>query len=211
MDSQKSFHSWQNTGIMQPETASDPIMAQLKLRTAHQHRATEGTVNLMRPDFTLDDYRALLKRFFAFYRPFEEKVRAALGENPIELDHDQRLNTPRLLRDLRNLGFSESEIDAIEPADMFPALDSKENIFGSLYVIEGSTLGGQVIGRHLKQQFDLDASNGAAFFLGYGPETGKMWRGYAEAVTKFAETADREKIIAGANQTFEAIGKALSS
>ncbi len=185
-------------------------MAQLKSRTAHQHQATEATVDLMRPDFTLDDYRGLLTRFFAFYKPFEAKVQAALGENPIELNHSERLNTPRLVEDLKNLGLSDDEIAAIEPADTFPDLDSKENIFGSLYVIEGSTLGGQVIGRHLKQNFDLDASNGAAFFLGYGPETGKMWRGYAEAVSKFAETADTEKIVAGANQTFEAIGKALS-
>ncbi|MBK8813055.1 MAG: biliverdin-producing heme oxygenase [Acidobacteria bacterium] len=195
---------------MQPETANDSIMAQLKSRTAHQHQATEATVNLMRPDFTLDDYRELLKRFFAFYEPFEAKVQESLAENPIELDHSERLNTPRLLKDLKNLGYSDDEINAFERAETFPDLDSKENIFGSLYVIEGSTLGGQVIGRHLKQHFDLDASNGAAFFLGYGPDTGKMWRGYAEAVTKFAETADTEKIIAGANQTFEAIGKALS-
>jgi heme oxygenase len=186
-------------------------MAQLKTRTAHQHQATEETVNLMRPDFTIDDYRKLLMRFYAFYKPFEAKVQAALHANPIELNHSERLNTPRLVEDLKTLGLSEDEINAIDPADSFPDLDSKENIFGSLYVIEGSTLGGQVIGRHLKQAFDLDASNGAAFFLGYGAETGKMWRGYAETVTKFAETADREKIIAGANQTFEAIGKALSS
>ena len=98
----------------------------------------------------------------------------------------------------------------IEIFSDLPSLDSKERIFGSLYVIEGSTLGGQVISRHLKQQFDLDETNGAAFFSGYGKETGKMWNGYRDAITRFADgEANREEIIAGANETFEKIGKCL--
>jgi heme oxygenase len=197
---------------MKPETVinNDSILAQLKSRTAHQHQATETTVNLMRDDYTLDDYRNLLTRFYAFYKPFEEKMRESLGKNPINFNHDERLNTPKLAADLKSLGMSEDEISQIKDFDDLPALDSKERIFGSLYVIEGSTLGGQVISRHLKQTFDLDETKGAAFFSGYGKDTGKMWNEYREAVTNFAENgADREEIIAGANETFEKIGKCL--
>ena len=105
---------------------------------------------------------------------------------------------------------SEREISKIETSDDLPALDSKERIFGSLYVIEGSTLGGQVISRHLKQKFELDEANGAAFFSGYGKETGKMWNGFRESITAFAENnTNKEEIIAGANETFEKIGKYL--
>ena len=52
---------------MQPETAiqNDSILAQLKARTAHQHSQTEDGVDLMRDDFTLDEYRQLLGRFYS--------------------------------------------------------------------------------------------------------------------------------------------------
>jgi heme oxygenase len=198
---------------MQTETAAqnDSILAQLKARTAHQHQATEETVDLMREDFTLDEYLKLLSRFYSFYKSFEEKLSSAIKEFGVEFNHHERLNTPKLIADLTNLGIAESEISKIDSFENLPKLDSAERVFGALYVIEGSTLGGQVISRHLKQKFDLDETNGAAFFSGYGKETGKMWNGFREAVTAFAEkSSNHEEIIAGANETFEKIGKALT-
>jgi heme oxygenase (biliverdin-IX-beta and delta-forming) len=189
---------------------NESILARLKSRTAHQHQATEATVDLMRDDYTLEDYRNLLVRFYSFYKPFEAKMSENLAANSVEFNHHERLNTPKLIADLTSLGMSENDLSQVESFADVPKLDSKERIFGSLYVIEGSTLGGQVISRHLKQKFDIDETNGAAFFSGYGKDTGKMWNGYREAVTNFAETdADTEEIIAGANETFEKIGKCL--
>ena len=194
-----------------PVIENDSILTQLKTRTAHQHSQTEDGVHLMRDDFTLDEYRQLLVRFYAFYKSFEEKMCSALAENPIEINHNERLNSPKLIADLTNLGMSESDISNIGTSDDLPTLDSRERIFGSLYVIEGSTLGGQVISRHLKQKFDLDETNGAAFFSGYGKDTGKMWNGFRESITAFAETsANSEEIIAGAIETFEKIGHSLA-
>lgn len=198
---------------MQPETATrrtNDILAQLKEETAQQHQQTEDGIDLMREDFSREDYRDLLVRFYAFYKSFEEKMRNALAENPIEFDHEERLNTPKLVKDLQSLGMSEDEIAEIESTDGLPALDSKERIFGSLYVIEGSTLGGQVISRHLKQKFGFDETNGSAFFSGYGRETGTMWKAFGAAITDFAEQSDNhQEIIAGANETFEKIGNSL--
>lgn len=197
---------------MKPENAIDEnsILVQLKTRTAHQHQATEATVNLMRDDYTLDDYKKLLIKFYSFYKPFEVKMSESLMANSVEFNHNERLNTPKLIADLKHLGMSDTDISNIQLCDNLPNLDSKDRIFGSLYVIEGSTLGGQVISRHLKGRFDIDETSGAAFFSGYGKETGKMWNGYRETVTKFAEgDADTEEIIAGANETFEKIGKCL--
>lgn len=197
---------------MQPETEAktNSILAELKEKTAARHQQTEDTVDLMREDFNLDDYKNLLVRFYSFYKPFEEKMRELSAADPIEFDHAERLNTPKLFKDLRELGMSENEIAEIKESDELPRLDSKEKIFGALYVIEGSTLGGQVIARHLKQKFDIDAATGGAFFAGYGKETGTMWRAFGAAITKFAEnSANHDEIIAGANETFEFIGKSL--
>ena len=198
---------------MQTETAiqTDSILAQLKARTAHQHQQTEDGVDLLRDDFSLEDYRKLLVRFYAFYKSFEEKMRDAQAKNPIDFNYEERLNAPKLFDDLKNLGMSENEIAEIELFNDLPALDSKEKIFGSLYVIEGSTLGGQYISRHLKEKFGLDETNGIAFFSGYGKNTGKMWKSFREAITEFAAVSERhEEIIKSANATFEKIGNCLS-
>ncbi len=198
---------------MQTETAieTDSILARLKARTAHQHQQTEDGVDLMQDDFSLTDYRNLLVKFYAFYKTYETKMRDAMGENSIDFNYEERLNTPKLLADLENLGLTESEISDIKDFGDLPALDSQEKIFGSLYVIEGSTLGGQYISRHLKEKFGLDETGGIAFFSGYGKETGKMWKAFRKAITDFAETSeDHEAIIKSANATFEKIGKALA-
>jgi heme oxygenase (biliverdin-IX-beta and delta-forming) len=196
---------------MNTETSiqTDSIMAKLKSRTAHQHQATESGVNVMSPTLTVDEYKDLLVKFYSFYKIYETKVSDKLQQISINLDYQNRLNTPRIVADLKNLGMSENEIAAIKPTDELPQIDSAEKIFGSLYVIEGSNLGGQIISRHLKEKFGFDETNGAAFFSGYGKETGKMWNEFREAITEFAENSDDEEIIGAAIETFEKIGKSL--
>lgn len=186
------------------------ILARLKEETAHQHQETEKNVDIMREDFSIDDYRSLLIKFYSFYKPFESKMSEAISANGIEFEHSERLNLPKLEKDLRELGMSDEEIAQIETTNELPKLDSGERIFGSLYVIEGSTLGGQVISRHLKQSLGIDADSGSAFFSGYKENTRDMWMGFMEAINKFADQSnDHDEIIAGANETFEKIGISL--
>lgn len=198
---------------MQPEKSTkqaDGILARLKEETRHQHQQTEGDVDIMREDFNRDNYRDLLVKFYSFYKPFEAKMSEAIAANGIEFNHSERLNFPKLEKDLQALGMSDEEILNIKTTEELPNLDSGERIFGSLYVIEGSTLGGQVISRHLKQNLEIDETNGAAFFSGYGRNTGMMWKAFGEAITNFAENSEnQDEIIAGANETFEKLGVSL--
>lgn len=195
----------------EPARQPDGIMARLKQETLAQHQQTEDEVDLMSDDFTLADYRDLLTRFYAFYRPYEEKMRAAVKERPVGLDYGRRQNTPRIVTDLRALGMSDGEIAGLQVTDDLPRIDSAERIYGSLYVIEGSTLGGRIIARHLKEKFGLDEQSGLAFFSGYGEETGPMWKDFGRAVSEFAANgADEDEIIAAANETFEKIGNSLA-
>lgn len=200
---------------MQPEQSArrpDGILARLKAETANQHQQTETNVDIMREGFSIDDYRKLLVKFYSFYKPFEEKMSEAISANGIEFNHSERLNTPKLESDLKSLGMSDEEISNIETTDILPNLNSGERIFGALYVIEGSTLGGQVISRHLKQTLNIDAESGSAFFSGYGEHTRPMWMGFMGAIESFADQSEnKDEIIAGANDTFEKIGVSLTS
>jgi heme oxygenase len=86
-----------------------------------------------------------------------------------------------------------------------PELGSLAAGFGCLYVLEGSTLGGQVILRHVGSSLGLDASRGASFFASYGRRVGSMWRAFGEAASAHCATeAHCDEALAAATHTFEA-------
>lgn len=179
------------------------ILGKLKEATKQQHEGLENTVNVMGSLFSLDDYKTMMTKFYRFYSSIEPR----LGElDWAEVGHnfDERLKVPKLKKDLVNLGFSEDEISEIPVWDGLPKLDSHAKAFGSLYVMEGATLGGQIINRHLKEHLNLTTENGGLFFGGYGKETGPMWKKFGETVTAFSESNNEdEQIVETAKQTFD--------
>ena len=75
--------------------------------------------------------------------------------------------------------------------------------FGTLYVMEGATLGGQVINRHLKEHLGLTPENGGVFFNGYGQMTGPMWKAFGASIEAFAASANADdEIVAAAKDAF---------
>src|SRR5690606_28912303 len=54
-----------------PPQASCSLRDELKLATRIEHEQLEAALDLMRVDFTLDEYRQLLARYLGFYRSFE--------------------------------------------------------------------------------------------------------------------------------------------
>jgi heme oxygenase (biliverdin-IX-beta and delta-forming) len=70
--------------------------------------------------------------------------------------------------------------------------------------MEGATLGGQVIGRHLRATLQLTPESGAAFFHSYQDRVGPMWlefRSFLNAQAHDDETT--HAIVEGAFETFE--------
>lgn len=76
--------------------------------------------------------------------------------------------------------------------------------FGSLYVMEGSTLGGKMIYKVVKELLGLDEQNGLSFFYGYGAETGNKWKIFQQSLLKLSSehTNTDDQIIDSANHTF---------
>ena len=70
------------------------------------------------------------------------------------------------------------------------------------YVLEGATLGGQVIGRHAAAH-GLDAA-GLSFFRSYGADVGPMWRRFCEILEMHCRGAEAQSgAVFGALQAFE--------
>lgn len=171
------------------------LLARLKEETQDQHRRIEAGLDLLRADFTITDYRNCLKRLFGYYAPWENQVRAY---DPAMLDN--RMKTPKLMTDLQSLGYTFAEIEAMPRCKALPALDSLAHIVGSMYVLEGSTLGGQVLSRHFIRKFDL-AAGGCLFFEGYGAGTSAMWKAFG-VVANEQPIGDWDQAVASAKATF---------
>lgn len=184
------------------------ILQKLKEATRRQHEQVESAVDVMNRMFKLGDYKGLIGRFHRFYSAYEPIL-------PIEklidagFNYEPRRKLPALRRDAAALGLNGEEG---QPFDGVPQLDTLAKAFGSLYVIEGSTLGGQVISRHLKQRLDLTPENGGAFFNSYGADVGPMWKQFGEAITNFSgDGANDDEMIQSAIDTFESIRGCMSS
>jgi heme oxygenase len=176
------------------------ILQKLKESTRQQHEDVEEAVDVMGNMFNLDDYKRLISKFWAFYAAYEPVLPyAELKE--AGFDYDERRKLRWLEADAKVL-----ELGEVEEFDGIPDVSSLPKAFGSLYVIEGSTLGGAVISRHLNQHLGLTPENGGSFYASYGQQVGPMWKQFGEAVTAFAgDGANDEEIIQSAIDTFRCI------
>lgn len=176
------------------------ILQRLKEETRVQHEEVEAAVDVMNQMFDIADYRRLLSKFWTFYAAYEPEI-------PLEVlkdagfDYSERAKLPLLEADAKSLGLEREDASLV-----LPDISSAAKAFGSLYVVEGSTLGGQVISRHLKQHLGIESDNGGAFYAGYGQSTGAMWKAFGASLTRFSETNDADdEIVEAARATFACI------
>lgn len=182
------------------------IMTRLKEETRFYHEKLEAnpySTALMQPNVTLADYQTLLELFYGFYLPLEPRLQQSL----ISPTLDERRKVPLLEQDLRALGCDPTHIP---PCKDIPEVHTSAAAWGCLYVLEGATLGGQIISRHLIKQ--LGAALPLAFFYGYGQQTGEMWRNFRDEIATAATTSDFcDEAIDAATQTFAKLDKWLST
>jgi heme oxygenase (biliverdin-IX-beta and delta-forming) len=180
------------------------IRAALKTRTQPYHDRLEAVLSLLERPFTQADYRILLERFYGFYAPIETALAQVLT-NASPLDFTRRRKTLLLERDLVTLGSSTKDVLALPQCPFLPVISHIAQALDCLYVLEGATLGGQVISRRLHELFGFTADSGCAFFQSYGKDVGPMWQTFCTALTNH-DTTDvrRENMIAAACETFAA-------
>lgn len=128
---------------------------------------------LVRQELTLAHYLRILEFFQRFY----EAVQPVLEETIRRFGCDYPLGD-RLA--WLNADFADlHHCNSLPPLGMeVPPLNRRPELVGWLYVIEGSTQGGQVIARQLQVSLQLTASQGARFFNGWGEDTARHWRDF---------------------------------
>ena len=189
-----------NTAVLGTPT----ILTRLRAETRSQHDAIEQTLTLMSDELTLEAYCQRLEQFYGFYKPVEDRIFGARSPVKKWLDLENRLKTPFLKLDLSTL--DRQPVQQLPLCPDLPPLHGAADFFGCLYVLEGATLGGVLISRHVQKKLALTPASGGRFFYGYGQQTGAMWLEFRAAIADFSSVVNQDNdIIRSACATFEAL------
>jgi heme oxygenase len=166
---------------------------------------------LLSDDLSLDQYAALQKKFYGFYRPIETRLLSIRGWDDPEFELRNRLKLSLLSVDLASLAVDSEALTRLPFCDSLPRLKTVAEALGCLYVLEGSTLGGKIITRHLKKILPLDERRGCSFFNSYGENVGRMWSSFLEVLGRHCERhGDADVVIHSACQTFASLDRWFS-
>ena len=179
------------------------ILSRLRVETRREHEAVEQVLDLMGASLTPAVYQWRLKQFYGFYAPLEQalQVRSLILFPGTGAVLAARLEKTALLRqDLRYLGVA---TDSIPLCGDLPPLSTQAAMLGCLYVLEGATLGGRMISRHIRDSLGITPTQGGRFFEGYGDATGMMWQTMRQLlVTGAPEAHSENSIVTSAMATF---------
>lgn len=159
-----------------------PLLTSLRSATADLHQAVETKMNLLDPAMTEESYFAKLAALHAWAKGL---VRAQPAGHAWDLDLSTRLGW--LAEDLGPR--ADDSVVALEPLDA-------SGWWGACYVVEGSSLGGQVLCRQLGARLPT------RYFAGRGAETGKRWMSFLAALRDAEPSLDERKAVEGALGAF---------
>lgn len=186
-----------------PAPETHDALAALRRATHAQHERVDRLMDLGRLHQPAH-YARVLQVLHAFLAAWEPGVSAALPPHWRAWLH-ARSRRGFLRQDLQHLGIAPPA-----PAQLAP-LAGRAAAWGSIYVMEGSALGGQFISRSL-QAAGLHEDGGASYFQGWGAATGAMWR---EVRTLLDAELDTPVAVAqacdAARQTFDTLSNLLES
>jgi heme oxygenase (biliverdin-IX-beta and delta-forming) len=174
------------------------VLIRLRAATRPAHNSVEAALAFLVQPLNLNTYKSAIERFYGFWLGWEPQIAVLL--------HDEALSEPRrrlhmLAADLAGLGMSVDAIKVLPRCPLTTLYDEMEAL-GSLYVMEGSTLGGRIIEQNLLRCFGESAPAIGHYFNGYGAATGTMWRSFLARLAKESVT-DADRMGAGALKTFE--------
>lgn len=195
--------------------APSSILSRLRLEARGEHDAVEQVLDLMSATLTHQSYRQRLEQFYGFYAPLEKALQShgkSLADkaykpplsDAISSALAARLNkTAHLQQDLQHFGV---RTDGLPLCRDLPPLGTQAEVLGCLYVIEGATLGGRMITRHVRAALGITPTTGGSFFEGYGDDTGRMWQSMRQLlVSGSPDTETENNLVNNAITTFASL------
>jgi heme oxygenase len=181
------------------------LLTRLRDGTATLHDRVERAVDLSSRLRSKAAYASLLGRFLGFYAPLEVRLAEIVGDAPVPLDLVARRKADWLRSDLAVCGYSAGEIEGLPVCGRLPSLEGFPEVFGCLYVLEGATLGGQVVSREVERFHGWNADAGCSFFASYRTRVRAMWQEFCIVLDAYASSGPGrdDGIVSAAVETFE--------
>jgi len=154
-----------------------PVLQLLRIATAAQHKTLEARLPLTHPDLDHATYQRIIEAYYGFHAPLQRRIEDFLGAASVDTE---RQKIPALLKDLHALGLSAEQIQRLPLCTDLPPLDSHAQLLGIMYVMEGATLGGQVLRRIIADRLQIGPDNGGEFLDVYGRHTGRLWKAFLQ-------------------------------
>jgi heme oxygenase len=174
--------------------AEELLSEKLKIRTLAAHQQLEKQlVFQLRSMHNKEDYIHILQWFYSYFAALEQRIICYINSEQLP-DMPKRRKSGNILLDLTAL---HGKIPMMAPEEYLPEITNLFQAFGALYVMEGSTLGGQVICKMIEKLLNLNT--GMSFFQGYGDHTQAMWTAFRRVLD---EQPEQDLIIKSADETF---------
>ncbi|HKM61989.1 MAG TPA: biliverdin-producing heme oxygenase [Acidisphaera sp.] len=157
------------------------------------------------------EYRALLVRLYGFHAPLERKLEALPWNDAFGMTIVPRTRVHLLRLDLHDLDLTPAEVASAPslPDSRLPGLNTPGRLLGCMYVREGSTIGGRTLARALDPLFGTGDATARRFLSG-APADAALWRDCCAAIEAASKAGHLPDMIAGANDTFDALETWLS-
>jgi len=193
------------------DVGAPSLLEALRTGTALLHVALEKRLPFFSERLDADWYVRLLEAYYGFYQPMESALYDS-GLIPDGFDTALRVKTPTLVCDLNALGLDAPAINTLPRCTELPTFNTPAACLGALYVLEGATLGGQVLRREITQRLNVNADNGGAFLNVYGAETGRRWKDFLDYLgVQPLDAPARQRAVDAARSTFSCFEQWLDS
>ena len=181
----------------------DDVLLMLRTGTQDEHQDLERSLDLLDPHLDRERLGEILHRMHGFWVSAEaglDRWAVARPADAATVDWSRRRRAALFAADLRTLHTT----PAADGPSLPPVTDT-DRALGRLYVLEGSTLGGTFIDRHLAALPHL-ADVRIRAFSPYGDGTGAMWAGFRRvARERVAAGGDAGTMVDSARDTFRAL------
>jgi heme oxygenase (biliverdin-IX-beta and delta-forming) len=183
---------------------SDSLRHRLKTMTQQLHDRIEATSlagSLASGHISAKQYLAYLQMLLVVHETIEEKAGQFDHWKTYGVDLDEHKRAHLLHRDIKLLDTSPQHTSQTPIPDIqwdFP------EIVGALYVLEGSTMGGQILSQNIAH-LALSQKVPNHYFRAYGSKTMQRWQSYVSLIDAYGrdEPSMQSRVCDGAIKTFE--------
>ena len=178
----------------------------LRIETAQNHKTLESLMfvnEIMNNSLSTDQYKKLLTINYIIHQKLENTLANSLDSTIADqLGMKDRLKLGALEQDLNYWNISTLTLPELSFELFIPEKNIAE-VLGALYVLEGATLGGNFIKRHLLANPNFkNHEDGLNYYGVYGEELSAKWKIFLSVLNEHVTEADYERCVNSANLTF---------